>query len=120
MNDAQGAVRLSVALEARADSRVLRLTGELDHDTAQVLREALEGCLSHGPHRILVDFAGVGFCDSTGLNVLLRARQEALAADRQVELCALGVQVARLFEVTGVDGVFAIHPTVDRALAAHR
>ncbi|MGF1428270.1 STAS domain-containing protein [Kitasatospora sp. LaBMicrA B282] len=66
--------------------------------------------------RSLVDCAGVDFCDSTGLNVLLRARRRALALDRRLELCALGPQVARLFELTGVDGVCPVHPSLDRAL----
>lgn len=118
VTDDDGGDRLTVALEARAGSRVLVLTGELEHDSAQVLREALDGCVREGPARILIDFAGVVFCDSTGLNVLLRARQEALAADRRLELCALGAQVARLFEMTGAADVFPVHPSVAGALAA--
>ncbi|MFI9270944.1 STAS domain-containing protein [Kitasatospora sp. NPDC052896] len=113
-----GEGRLSVAVRGAPGSRVLVLHGELDHDTADVLREALDGCLAAAPARILLDFADLRFCDSTGLNVLLRARLAARESGREVELCGLGPQVARLFEITGAGGVFRVHPSVAQALSS--
>ncbi|MFE9426339.1 STAS domain-containing protein [Kitasatospora sp. NPDC006697] len=109
-----GDPRLQIRASRGPDgTTVLGLTGDLDQDSAEELRRALAEALADSAPRLLVDLTGVGFCDSTGLNVLLRARQ---GADGRIELCGLGEQAARLFEVTGAATVFTIHPTPADAL----
>ncbi|MFJ8436708.1 STAS domain-containing protein [Kitasatospora sp. NPDC094019] len=98
--------------------RIVSVEGELDRDSAHGLRTALAGLSEDGVTRILVDLTGLGFCDSTGLNVLLRARQDAEPAGVALELAGLRPAVVRLFAVTGADTVLRIHPSVAAALAA--
>ncbi|MER7763933.1 STAS domain-containing protein [Streptomyces sp. NPDC097619] len=97
---------------------VLRVAGELDHDTAGPLRAALEEALAgEGPTRLVIDCTGLEFCDSTGLNTLLRARLAAREGGGDVELAALNRTVARLFRITGADGIFPVHRDLAEALA---
>ncbi|WP_190344545.1 STAS domain-containing protein [Streptomyces venezuelae] len=99
---------------------VLALSGELDHDTAAPLREVLEAVLGEaGPDggRLLVDCARLRFCDSTGLNLLLRARQTAEDSGGVLELAGLQRPVARMFAITGADGVFTVHRDLAAAFA---
>ncbi|MEU6947723.1 STAS domain-containing protein [Streptomyces sp. NPDC046316] len=98
---------------------VLSLAGELDHDTADTLRSALEERIG-GAVRILVDCEKLSFCDSTGLNVLLRARLRALEEGGRLELAALRPPVARMFEITGARTVFRVYEDVAEALTDHR
>ncbi|MDJ0382456.1 STAS domain-containing protein [Streptomyces sp. G-G2] len=110
------AERFSVDVTVEEGVTVLALSGELDHDTAGPLRGALEVALAgDGGHRVLVDCAGLGFCDSTGLNTLLRARLAARESGTRLELAGLRQPVARMFRTTGADGVFLVHE--DRAAA---
>ncbi|MFD7630599.1 STAS domain-containing protein [Streptomyces sp. NPDC059851] len=104
----------------RMDSAVvLLLFGELDHDTAEPLRAALDAALAAGgPVRLIIDCAGLAFCDSTGLNMLLRARLAAEEAGGSVELASLGRQVARMLRLTGADGVFTIHRDLSEAVSS--
>ncbi|MFI1064255.1 STAS domain-containing protein [Streptomyces spororaveus] len=111
--------RFTVAVTTVDAAVVLALAGELDHDTAQPLRDALDSALAPG-RRILVDLAGLGFCDSTGLNVLLNTRLDAQQAGAVLELVGLRGPVARMFRITGADGVFPIHADVTAALSAVR
>ncbi|MEV6200355.1 STAS domain-containing protein [Streptomyces sp. NPDC051771] len=89
--------------------------GELDHDTVEPLATVL------GEHadaaRIVVDCAGLDFCDSTGLNLLLRARARALEADGRLDLAGLRPPVDRMFEITGAVHVFRVYADVREALA---
>ncbi|MEY9941519.1 STAS domain-containing protein [Streptacidiphilus sp. MAP5-3] len=85
---------------------VLRLTGELDHDSAPVLREAFKRCEDAGAARILVDCSGLDFCDSTGINLLLDARSRAQARDGIIALVGITPRVARVFEITGAATLF--------------
>ncbi|MFK8907004.1 STAS domain-containing protein [Streptomyces sp. YS-3] len=115
---AAGGRRFAVAARRTAGAAVLSLTGELDHDTVEPLRTALAEQIEAAPARIVVDCAGLRFCDSTGLNVLLRARASAAQTDGPViELAALQPPVARMFEITGADAVFRVHTDLDEALA---
>ncbi|MFF0484653.1 STAS domain-containing protein [Streptomyces sp. NPDC004435] len=91
-------------------------SGELDHDTVEPLRTALEKHEDAG--RIVVDCAGLAFCDSTGLNLLLRARARAVESGARLELAGLRPPVQRMFEITGARRVFRIYADVGEALAA--
>lgn len=74
----QGRLQVEVRTEGR--SEVVTPVGELDHHTADLLREPLESAVEQGRVRLVVDCSRLEFCDSTGLNVLLGARLKAEAA----------------------------------------
>ncbi|MFD3939140.1 STAS domain-containing protein [Streptomyces sp. NPDC058611] len=103
--------------EIRAEMIVVRPTGELDVDQAPALRTALLGALARtgGPADVIVDRSRVDFCDSSGLNVLIRAMLVARESGRGLRLAAPCTQVARLLEVTGADKTFDITPTAPKA-----
>lgn len=109
--------RLSVGVRHQGACAVLSPEGELDHDTAELLSEPLERCVQEGYSRLVVDCSGLEFCDSTGLNVLLGARLQAEAAGGGVHLAGMTPVVARVFEITGAEAVFAVHHDLDSALA---
>ena len=108
--------RLLVEVRQEGTSAVVTPAGELDHHTADLLREPLEECLEKGLSRLVVDCSRLEFCDSTGLNVLLGARLKAEAAGGGVHLAGMQPVVARVFEITGADAVFTVHDTLDTAL----
>jgi anti-anti-sigma factor len=109
--------RLLVDVRHEGSSAVVTVTGELDHHTADLLREPLDASLAQGISRLVIDCAGLDFCDSTGLNVLLGARLKAEAAGGGVHLAAMQPVVARVFEITGAEAVFTVHDTLAAALA---
>ncbi|MFE1316213.1 STAS domain-containing protein [Kitasatospora phosalacinea] len=109
---------LTVALRHPPGALVVRPEGELDHDSVGPLRETLERAVADPPARLVVDCGGLEFCDSTGLNLLLRAHAAALHAGLPLLLAAPGAVVARMLAITGADEVLDVHPTVEDALAA--
>lgn len=92
------------AVTPRADARgvVLALSGELDLSTAPALEQAIEEARSETGERLLFDLAELSFMDSTGVSVLVRAKQEANAAGHEVTLRAPNGQVHRLLELVGL------------------
>ncbi len=91
-------------------SRVVEVTGEADLDTAPELARALREALGGRPvpRVLVVDCSRLGFCSSSGLNELIKARRAALEAGIAFRLGAPSGQVVRLLEVTGTDGVFEV------------
>ncbi|WP_372343860.1 STAS domain-containing protein [Streptomyces sp. KL116D] len=110
--------RLLVEVRQEGSSAVVTPAGELDHHTADLLRDPLEQCLDEGLSRLVIDCSRLEFCDSTGLNVLLGARLKAEAAGGGVHLAGMLPVVARVFEITGAEAVFSVHESLEAALAA--
>jgi anti-sigma B factor antagonist len=96
---------------------VVRLAGELDLYNAHVVRKALLESADAAPERIVVDLSDVSFLDSTALGVLIEARTR-LANRRAFLLASPGLEAKRALEVSGLDRHFAVHETVEDALAA--
>jgi anti-sigma B factor antagonist len=107
-----------IASIARNDgSVVVSLAGELDLYNAHEVREALLECCAESPNRLVIDLSGVKFIDSTALGVLIEARTK-LANRRGFLLAAPGLETRRALEISGLDRHFAVHDSLDAALAA--
>ncbi|MFI8826074.1 STAS domain-containing protein [Streptomyces sp. NPDC053431] len=113
--DFAGRLGVRVLPARRPGTVVLTVTGELDHDTAAPLREALVE--QDGSGRVVVDCSQLRFCDSTGLNVLLRARLRMLDGGGRLDLAGLRPPVDRMFEITGARTVFRVYEDAAAALA---
>jgi anti-sigma B factor antagonist len=94
-----------VQIECRYEGATTRLvlTGELDMASSPLLLERVRRELAAGHVRhLLVDMAGVTFCDSTGIEALLSARNDAIdrgATLRTVDVVGLA---RRTLEITGM------------------
>ena len=61
----------NVSLSAAGDTLYAYLSGEIDHDAAQYLRLRIDDALvCRSPRVLVMDFAGVGFMDSSGVGAL--------------------------------------------------
>ncbi|WP_327287284.1 STAS domain-containing protein [Streptomyces sp. NBC_01198] len=107
---------LSVELEADGRTRVLVLSGELDYGSASVLREWMGRALDADGVHVVVDCAGLTFCDSAGLNVLVGARSIAVDRGAALTLAAVQPSVERVLEMSGVDTIVAVRATRREAL----
>ena len=96
---------------------VCRIAGDLDLGSVARARAGLEQAVASGEPLVIVDLAGVGFCDSAGLNLLLQVRLEAEKAGVQLGLASLSSPVSRVFELTGAIELFRMYPTVADAEA---
>lgn len=85
-----------------------RCRGDVDLSSAATLRAALSEALATLPTSLVVDLAEIGFFDSSGLNVLLRIRIDALAAGVPLALAAPSESVGRVFELTGAGDIFTV------------
>src|SRR5215469_14557611 len=91
---------------------------EVDISNAGLLREALAAAIASGQPLIVVDMSATEFCDSTGLNVLIRGLGQAHQAGVELRLVMGGAGLQRVLTVTGVAGMFRIYETLGQALEA--
>jgi anti-anti-sigma factor len=109
----------SVATRTSVAGPVVTAEGELDVATAPRLRAAI-GALTLGPGRLLVvDLAGVTFCDSSGISTLIAAGNVAEAAGAALALAAVPARLSRTFGLIGLGDFFPTYPSAEAAIAAH-
>jgi anti-sigma B factor antagonist len=81
--------------------------GEVDLATAGALWEALQKATVPGT-TLVVDLSGTRFMDSSGLDVLLRARRYLATIGSTILLRSPHERVLKLLEISGLDRVFPI------------
>jgi anti-sigma B factor antagonist len=96
---------------------VIAVPEEIDIANAAELRAALLHSAALGTATAVVNMAGTEFCDSAGLNVLIRAQQRAQAQGGEVRVVMGGAAVRRVFAVTAIDRVLPTFPSLEEALA---
>lgn len=88
-----------------AEDGTLMVSGEIDMAGGPILEQAMlerDAQLSAGSGGdLVVDLAEVHFIDSSGLRCLLALARRAADRRSKLELRSVGLEVMRLFEITG-------------------
>ncbi len=73
--------------------------------------------LESAPNDVVLNFAAVGFINSSNVAKLLRLRKGQIASERGLVLCGVNTQVWGVFLVTGLDRIFDFTNDISTALA---
>jgi anti-anti-sigma factor len=96
----QDQLRIDSAIES--DRVVFSLDGELDMASAPALQAALESESLAGKEMVVLDLRRLRFVDSTGLRIILAARNRCRERGQQLAVTRGSEQVERLLSVTGM------------------
>jgi len=95
--------QLKIDRETTPNASTLRVSGEVDIATVDMLVEAAQSAVPDGGVLVL-DLVAVEFMDSAGVAAVNRCRRLAVAAEsRMVVRCRKGGPVAQLVAWTGLD-----------------
>ncbi|MGI5119471.1 STAS domain-containing protein [Marinactinospora thermotolerans] len=107
---------LSVAVEDAPTGPVVQVMGDLDYDSADVFRAAVGGLAVPPGALLVIDLAGLTFCDSSGITAFLAAWNHARASGGDAALAAVPPSTARILHIVGVDRILQVYP--DATVAA--
>jgi anti-sigma B factor antagonist len=95
---------LDIVIARSADCATVQLAGDLDLASADAVVAAVEDLLGEAGTgmEVVVDLAGVGFCDSAGINALVRVRKLATGRDASLRLANPQPAVRRTLDITGM------------------
>ena len=96
---------------------IVAVGGEIDVYTAPRLRDKITELVSEGHYALVVDMEGVDFLDSTGLGVLVGGLKKVRSHDGSMRLICTQERLLKIFRITGLAKVFAIHGSQSEALA---
>jgi anti-anti-sigma factor len=81
---------------------VVSLVGEIDMSTVPRLAAAVDDVLAEPPARVVLDMAGVTFCDSQGLGTLVVLSRKAALGQSYLVLVNVGGFLLRVLDITGL------------------
>lgn len=115
---------LAVEHEALEDAVVVRVKGGVDSSTVDEVTAQLTAALklaeTHPARLVVVDLQAVDFFGSAALNAMLECHEAGKEAGTAVRLVADHDQVLRPIEVTELDRILDIYPTLPEALRRKR
>jgi anti-sigma B factor antagonist len=100
------------------DAYLIALAGEVDLYTAPEFKQELLDVINKGGRQVVIDLSETTFIDSTTLGVLVGGVKRLRTNEGQLSLICSDRNIIKIFEITGLDRVFTIHPTRDEAVAA--
>ncbi|WP_027183447.1 STAS domain-containing protein [Desulfovibrio inopinatus] len=98
------------------DIAVLEIQGRLDSNTSKVLEDKVTELLGQNTKKMLMDFNGVDYINSTGLRVLLLTLQQLKKREGRLVLCSIKDYMKEVFDISGYTEIFPIYPSQDEGL----
>jgi anti-anti-sigma factor len=98
------------------EDAVIVLPAEIDVTNADQVGAELMQALDASAVMLVVDMTETVFCDSRGVQMLLRAHRQATAAGMELRVATSSRSVRRVLELTGTDRVIDMYPDLSAAM----
>ncbi|WP_166239240.1 anti-sigma F factor antagonist [Paenibacillus turpanensis] len=109
---------LHIQLEHHRKALIVRLAGELDHHTAETVRNQIDDAIRrHDATHIILSLKELSFMDSSGLGVILGRYKAISAKGGKMVMCDVSPSVARLFEMSGLFKILSVEKSEKDALS---
>jgi anti-sigma B factor antagonist len=97
---------------------IVTFPADIDVTNASRIREQLIALVEDEGARVVVaDLTATSFCDSAGITALATAHRKAKSSGAVVQVIAVSPQVRRVFELTGLNQVLEVFPSLDETQA---
>lgn len=97
---------MRVSTQDYNDITVVELQGDLDSDSAELLKNKITDTVAKHRTGIVLDMSTVGFVDSQGLELLLWVRDFCNQNKTQLRLAGLDENCEKILEVTRLENEF--------------
>ena len=108
---------ITTSVEHREGVALVGVGGEIDLSTAPAFEAVIAEALEVDPPALVVELSEVIFMASVGLRILA-ATQEKAGKSIQVAVVADNMAASRPMQLTGLDKLISLYPTLNEALTA--
>jgi len=98
------------------DTHVVAVSGEIDLFTAPEFKQRMSEPIDAGRSNLVVDLSATTFIDSSSLGVLIGAHRRLKLRGGSLVVVCDNEAIAKTFQITGLDGVFTLAPSIEAAL----
>ena len=104
--------------EAKGQTLVIHLPKELDHHNCRNLKYETDLLLAENYiTKIVFDFSGTVFMDSSGIGVLLNRYKQMERSGGKVAICGAGAQILRVLTIGGMGKLVPRYNSMEEAIA---
>ncbi len=107
---------MEFTVDELGDVRAIRITGNLDTQTAPAAQEQLIQLIDNGATKILVDVGYLNFISSSGLRMLLVAFKRLEGTSGQLRICNPNTVVREVMLFSGFLDIFKVFKSQAEAL----
>ncbi|MRH42336.1 anti-sigma F factor antagonist [Aquibacillus halophilus] len=108
---------LTVKLTTKENVLLVRLSGELDHHTAENLKNQWQTALREKKVKhVILNLEQLSFMDSSGLGVILGRYKEVMQLGGEMVVCSISPAVKRLFDMSGLFKIIRLEESEKFAL----
>ena len=103
----------------KGKSLCVQLEGEIDHHSAQKIREAIDKTFEPTDCRLIIfDFSKVSFMDSSGIGMIIGRYKNAKKRGGTVAIAGMNPELGRIFQISGLAKIINSYASVSEAEAA--
>jgi len=108
---------MNLQFENKDDKLVVYMVGELDHHSAEEVRNKIDGRLDReNIVKLVMDFSGVTFMDSSGIGVVIGRYRKLNIKKGSVCIAKVRDSVKRVFELSGMFKIIKLYDSIDEAV----
>jgi anti-anti-sigma factor len=107
----------TVTVRHYGDAAILDIGGDIDRDADTPLQHAYDSAVGSGAAKVLLNFAGVGYINSTGIAVIVGLLARARRDRRPVSAYGLSEHYQRIFTITRLSDFIGLYADEDSAAA---
>ncbi|GAA0718439.1 anti-sigma F factor antagonist [Clostridium malenominatum] len=101
----------------KEDKLLVYMMGELDHHSAEEVRNKIDDRLSREDiTKLIMDFSDVSFMDSSGIGVVIGRYKKLASKNGKVCITNVSDSVKRVFELSGMFKIIQLYNTNKEAL----
>lgn len=95
---------MPVSIKSQDKEFTAFLSGEIDHHSAPKIREKIDSHLNkEKPQKLILDFSGVSFMDSSGVGLVMGRYKNALHFNCSTYVCGLRERDLRIMKMSGLE-----------------
>ena len=106
-------------LEFLPESRTLivKIDCEIDHHTSETIRRKVDGEIQRlTPRKVIFDFSGVSFMDSSGIGVIMGRYKNVQRVNGATIMVNVKPAVNKVFEISGITKLIPQFDNINQAL----
>lgn len=100
---------MPVIIDTEENTVIARLSGEIDHHSAKEIRSDIDLAIDrHRPNRLILDFDGVTFMDSSGIGLVMGRYKAVKLCGGCIIIENTGSQIKKVMRLAGLDRLAVI------------
>lgn len=103
--------------ESKDDKLIVHMSGELDHHSAEEVRNKIDDRLDReNIGKLIMDFSDVNFMDSSGIGVVIGRYKKLMSKKGTICITKAGGSVKRVFELSGIFKIIKFYKNIEEAV----